>query len=93
LGYARNGPALPLREPRFLARIREKWSKAMAVTETDHDPAEDEHDIWVHMTPEMRHALKAEDSVAWQQVVGVLLFIISVGLVLAVFTASLSWRW
>ena len=66
----------------------------MAATETQHDHAhEDEHDIWVHMTPEMRHELKAEDSLAWKQVVGVLLLIISVGLVLAVFTASLSWLW
>jgi hypothetical protein len=41
----------------------------------------------------MRHELKAEDSDAWKHVVGVLLFIISVGLVLAIFTASLSWLW
>jgi hypothetical protein len=65
----------------------------MATTETDHDPAEDEHDIWVHMTPEMRHQLKEEDADAWKHVVGVLLLIICVGLVLAVFTASLSWLW
>jgi hypothetical protein len=77
----------------------------MAATETDHEHVHDEHahaeqdtehgehDIWVHMTPEMRHELKAEDSDAWKHVVGVLLFIISVGLVLAIFTASLSWLW
>ena len=69
----------------------------MAAIETEHqhshDPAEDEHDIWVHMTPQMRHELKAEDADAWKHVVGVLLFIISVGLVLAIFTASLSWLW
>ena len=77
----------------------------MAATETDHEHVHDEHahaeqdtehgehDIWVHMTPEMRHELKAEDSDAWKHVVGVLLFIISIGLVLAIFTASLSWLW
>lgn len=77
----------------------------MAATETDHehvhnehahaeqDTEHGEHDIWVHMTPEMRHELKAEDSDAWKHVVGVLLFIISIGLVLAIFTASLSWLW
>jgi hypothetical protein len=57
--------------------------------ETDHG----EHDIWVHMSPDMRKELKAEDSDAWKGVVGVLLFIISIGLILAVFTASLSWIW
>jgi hypothetical protein len=59
----------------------------------EHEAAHGEHDIWVHMTPDMRKELKAEDSEAWKQVVGVLLFIISIGLVLAVFTASLSWLW
>ncbi|MEX2174952.1 MAG: hypothetical protein WD872_11360 [Pirellulaceae bacterium] len=59
----------------------------------EHAPAEDEHDIWVHLTPEVRNELRAEDSVAWKQVVGVLLFIISIGLVLAVFTASMSGLW
>ena len=59
----------------------------------EHGHEDGAHDIWVHMTPEMRKDLKAEDSDAWKHVVGVLLFIISVGLVLAVFTASLSWMW
>ena len=49
-----------------------------------------EPDIWQHMTPEMRAELHAEDSTAWRQVVGVLLLIISIGLVLAVFTALVS---
>lgn len=49
-----------------------------------------DHDIWEHMTPEMRRELKAEDSDAWKHVVGVLLLIISIGLVLAVATALLS---
>ncbi len=59
----------------------------------EHDAAHGEHDIWAHMTPQMRKELKDEDSDAWKQVVGVLLFIITIGLVLAVFTASLSWLW
>jgi hypothetical protein len=66
----------------------------VAAPEThEHETVHGEHDIWAHMTPDMRRDLKAEDSDAWKNVVGVLLFIISVGLVLAVFTASLSWLW
>jgi hypothetical protein len=66
----------------------------VAATEShEHEPAHGEHDIWQHMTPDMRRELKAEDSDAWKHVVGVLLLIISIGLVLAVFTASLSWLW
>jgi hypothetical protein len=66
----------------------------VAGTEThEHEAAHGEHDIWVHMTPETRKELKAEDSDAWKHVVGLLLLIISVGLVLAVFTASMSWLW
>ena len=42
------------------------------------------------MTPAHQQKLKGEDSEAWKQVVGVLLFIISIGLVLAVGTALLS---
>jgi hypothetical protein len=49
-----------------------------------------EHDIWEHMTPAMQAELKAEDSDAWTHVVGVLLLIISIGLVLAVGTALFS---
>ena len=51
-----------------------------------HEPA----DIWKDMTPARQQELKLEDSDAWKQVVGVLLFIISIGLVLAVGTALLS---
>ena len=53
--------------------------------ETHHEP-----DIWEHMTPAHQADLKAEDSEAWKQVVGVLLLIISIGLVLAIGTALLS---
>jgi hypothetical protein len=42
------------------------------------------------MTPAHQQQLKAEDSVAWSQVVGVLLLIISIGLVLAIGTALMS---
>lgn len=42
------------------------------------------------MTPAHQQELKGEDSIAWNQVVGVLLFIISIGLVLAIGTALLS---
>jgi len=60
------------------------------VADAEHSESHGEHDIWEHMTPEMQKELKDEDSVAWNQVVGVLLLIISVGLVLAVFTAAMS---
>jgi len=62
----------------------------MTVSEAPHSESHGEHDIWEHMTPAMREELKAEDSAAWRDVVGVLLLIISVGLVLAVSTALLS---
>ena len=55
-----------------------------------HAEKHEDHDLWQHMTPDMRASLKAEDSEAWWQVVGVLLLIISIGLVLAVGTALLS---
>jgi len=42
------------------------------------------------MTPAIQAELKAEDSDAWTHVVGVLLLIISIGLVLAVGTALFS---
>jgi hypothetical protein len=48
------------------------------------------HDIWVHMPPEKRLELKAEDSAAWHNVVGLLIFIVSVGITLAVLTVILS---
>ena len=60
------------------------------MAEVEHAEAHGEHDIWEHMTPELQNELKAEDSDAWKHVVGVLLLIISIGLVLAVFTASMS---
>jgi hypothetical protein len=60
------------------------------VADTSHAETHGDHDIWEHMTPEMRAELHAEDSDAWKHVVGVLLLIISVGLVLAVGTALLS---
>jgi hypothetical protein len=60
------------------------------VSEAPHAEEHGEHDIWEHMTPAMQMELKAEDSDAWKHVVGVLLLIISVGLVLAVFTAAMS---
>jgi hypothetical protein len=62
----------------------------MNVADAPHGEAHGEHDIWGHMTPAMRAELKAEDSDAWKHVVGVLLLIISIGLVLAVATALLS---
>jgi len=60
------------------------------VTDAPHATPHDEPDIWEHMTPDMRADLKAQDSDAWWHVVGVLLLIISIGLVLAVGTALLS---
>lgn len=54
-------------------------------SDTHHEP-----DLWEHMTPAHQQELKAEDSIAWNQVVGVLLFIISIGLVLAIGTALFS---
>jgi len=48
------------------------------------------NDIWQHMTPAHQQQLKGEDSIAWSQVVGVLILIISVGLVLAIGTALMS---
>ena len=50
----------------------------------------EEPNIWEHMTPAIQAELKAEDANAWSQVVGVLLLIISIGLVLAVGTALFS---
>jgi hypothetical protein len=60
------------------------------VAEAPHAETHGEHDVWEHMTPDMRAQLQAEDSDAWTHVVGVLLLIISVGLVLAIGTALLS---
>lgn len=60
------------------------------MTDVHHADSHETHDIWQHMTPAHQQELKQEDSVAWKQVVGVLLLIISIGLVLAVGTALLS---
>jgi hypothetical protein len=60
------------------------------VSDAPHADPHGDHDIFQHMTPAMQSELKAEDSDAWKHVVGVLLLIISVGLVLAVFTAAMS---
>ena len=43
-----------------------------------------------HMPPATQAELKADDSLAWNQVVGLLILIISIGLVLAVGTALFS---
>ena len=74
----RNGPAIKCSE------------EEPTVTDAPHAESHGEHDIWEHMTPAMRAELKAEDADAWRHVVGVLLLIISIGLVLAVTTALLS---
>jgi hypothetical protein len=42
------------------------------------------------MPPAVQAELKADDSLAWNQVVGLLILIISIGLVLAVGTALFS---
>jgi hypothetical protein len=60
------------------------------VADAPHAESHHEPDIWEHMTPDHQAKLKAEDSDAWWHVVGVLLLIISIGLVLAVGTALLS---
>lgn len=49
----------------------------------------EERDAW-GMTPAMHAEHKAEDSEAWRNVVGVLLLIVSIGLVLAVITVFLT---
>jgi hypothetical protein len=60
------------------------------VTDAHHAESHDKTDIWQHMTPAHQQELKGQDSVAWKQVVGVLILIISIGLVLAVGTALMS---
>jgi hypothetical protein len=60
------------------------------VADAPHAESNHEPDIWEHMTPAHQAELKAEDSHAWKQVVGVLLLIISIGLVLAIGTALFS---
>jgi hypothetical protein len=60
------------------------------VVETPHAETHSDADIWKHMPPDHQNELKAEDKEAWRGVVGVLLFIISMGVVLAIITALLS---
>jgi hypothetical protein len=74
------------------ASLLSPWA-TMTHSDAQHSEEHSEHDIWVHMTPDVRRELRTEDRDAWKAVVGVLIFIISIGLVLAVFTASLSWLW
>jgi uncharacterized membrane protein len=62
----------------------------LTVADAPHAEPHHEHDIWQHMTPAHQKELKAEDSDAWWHVVGLLLLIISIGVVLAVGTALLS---
>ena len=62
------------------------------MADAPHSQSHEEPNIWEHMPPAVQDELKAEDSVAWYQVVGVLLLIISIGLVLAIGTALFSGR-
>lgn len=55
-----------------------------------HPADEASDDIWQHMPPSLQAELQEEDADAWRHVVGVLLLIISIGLVLAVFTTWLT---
>ena len=75
---------------RPLVAPRKCLEEELIVSDAPHAESHSEHDIWEHMTPAMRAELKAEDADAWRHVVGVLLLIISIGLVLAVTTALLS---
>jgi hypothetical protein len=60
------------------------------VAEAPHTDTEKQDDLWHTMNRTTRDELHAEDSEAWQGVVGILLFIVSIGLVLAVLTLWLS---
>ena len=60
------------------------------MTDAPHAESHEEPNIWEHMTPAIQSKLKADDSLAWNQVVGLLILIISIGLVLAVGTALFS---
>ena len=60
------------------------------VAEAPHAESHEEANIWEHMPPTVQAELKADDSLAWNQVVGLLILIISIGLVLAVGTALFS---
>ena len=73
-----------------MANHHSEANEDFAVTDPHHADTHEEPNIWEHMPPSVQAELKAEDSDAWMRVVGVLLLIISVGLVLAVGTALLS---
>jgi hypothetical protein len=60
------------------------------VAEAPHAPPQSDDDLWHTMNRATRDELQAEDSEAWKNVVGVLLFIVSVGLALAVLTLFIS---
>ena len=60
------------------------------MADAPHAESHEEPNIWEHMTPAIQSELKADDSLAWNQVVGLLILIISIGLVLAVGTALFS---
>jgi len=56
---------------------------------TPHTEPQDDVDAW-GMTAATREELRLEDKDAWKHVVGLLLLIVSVGLVLALLTVWLS---
>lgn len=60
------------------------------MADAPHAESHEEANIWEHMSPAIQSELKADDSLAWNQVVGLLILIISIGLVLAVGTALFS---
>ena len=63
--------------------------RELTVAEHHADP-HDDTDVFRHMPPSLQAELKTHDSAAWYQVVGLLLLIISIGLVLAIGTALFS---
>ncbi|HMC10077.1 MAG TPA: hypothetical protein VKH44_02260, partial [Pirellulaceae bacterium] len=69
---------------------RSKTFEERTVADASHAESHEEPNIWEHMTPAIQSELKADDSLAWNQVVGLLILIISIGLVLAVGTALFS---
>jgi hypothetical protein len=59
------------------------------MADTQHTETNDDVDAW-GMTRATREELRLEDKDAWKNVVGLLLAIVSIGLVLAVLTVWLS---
>ena len=59
------------------------------MADAPHPEPQDDRDAW-GMTAATREELKLEDSDAWKHVVGLLLTIVSIGLVLALLTVWLS---